>query len=94
LIRIIIALVLAIPFAVLVDRIYPATYFTESRTFTFMLSVIAGMIAYVLGWHFLIGFSGDDQPRRWVGAYLTIGILTLIFVVLINVLEFAASSAG
>lgn len=93
LLRILLAFILAIPFAVLMDRIYPASYFTDSRNFTFMLSIAMGVIMYAVGWHFLIGFGDEGEHRSGTEIYLAISGLALAFTIMLNALEFIGVNA-
>ncbi len=83
--RIIIAAFFAILVVILLDRLFVPSYYTESRTFTFLLSVAAGILWYGWGWSSLIGFSGDGTPppasRRlnlYVLCSIILGVITLI----------------
>lgn len=94
LIKIVLVLIVSVAVGSLADRLDPSSYYADTRTATFTLSVVAGVIAYIVGWAMLIGFSGEDRAeRRGVGAYLIAGVTAVVIALLLVLLDVVSSSA-
>ena len=95
LIRILIAGLFAIAIVLLLDRLFAPSYYTDSRLFTFALSVVAGVLWYGVGWAALIGFSGDaDQPPHTarLDLYTLISVVVLVITIILTVADAISGS--
>jgi hypothetical protein len=80
-VRIGIAGLVAVMLVILIDRVFTPSYYTDSRTFTFLLSVAVGVLWYAWGWSALIGFAGDGRPpevTRRLNLYVMLSVLLVV----------------
>lgn len=85
-VRILIAAVFAFATALLVDRLFAYSYYQDSASSTFSISVFFGLVSYIIGWWQLIGFGPTEpQPRRFLPLYVSISLILLIVAVVLTV---------
>lgn len=78
--RILLAAVFAFAAALMIDRLFAASFYDANTAgSTFSISVIFGLISYVIGWWLLLGFGPQEtKPRRLLPYYVVISTIFLI----------------
>ncbi|MFN8527032.1 MAG: hypothetical protein U0670_00265 [Anaerolineae bacterium] len=78
--RILLAAVFAFAAALMIDRLFAASYYdVDTAGSTFSISVIFGLISYVIGWWLLLGFGPEEaKPHRLLPYYVVISTIFLI----------------
>jgi hypothetical protein len=92
----VVALVVTLAVSPLVDNIYLRYFFTfETRGLPAMVTVVFGIIAYVLGWWLIIGMAGEQpRARKAVIWYLAAAAALLVWVLALTIYGYFSTRTG
>lgn len=72
----------------LVDSLYLTYFYTpDTVNIPALLSAVAGILMYLLGWRLMVGYAGERPPERMaVVGYLLLGTIILLMVITLFVI--------
>ncbi len=76
------ALSLTLALSPVIDRLYVAYFYSEDTLIAPMIiSVILGVLMYILGWFAIVGIAGEKlMPSKGIVAYLVMGMVAVLLV--------------